>query len=76
MANNRMFLRCDHCQQEVLLAKYYPKLTDGWFLPFDPLAGRDDSWIGLFLGKHSYCPTGRRTMIGNVNFSLRFEEVT
>jgi hypothetical protein len=76
-----MWLRCDHCAEERLLSKYYPKLTDGWFLPV-PFVGalrHPDSaqWVAnmeAFLEKHSFCPTGARTMHGNTAFSLRFEE--
>lgn len=69
MANNRMWLRCDHCNDEYRLAKYYPKLTDGWFT-----APRIFNDLYVFLEKHSFCPTGARTMVGNTAFSLRFEE--
>ncbi len=69
MANNRMYLRCDHCQKSVRLAKYYPTLTDGWFLPV--FAVRQ---LEQFLEDHSYCPVGYPTMIGNVHFSIHCEE--
>jgi hypothetical protein len=71
MANNRMWLRCEHCQDEVLLAKYYPKLTDGWFLP----ELRHEHSVPAFLEQHSYCPGAFPTMYGNTSFTLRFEVV-
>ena len=37
MANNRMWLRCGNCGAEKLLAKYYPTITDGWFLFTGPV---------------------------------------
>jgi len=29
MANNRMWIKCNHCGEHVLLAKYYP--ATGWY---------------------------------------------
>ncbi len=31
MANNRMYLRCPHCGEQFMVAKYYPTITNGWY---------------------------------------------
>lgn len=68
MANNRMWLRCG-CGDEVFVAKYYPTITNGWFI----YPGRIGA-LAAFLEQHSYCPAAVPTMYGNTSFTLRFEE--
>ena len=83
MANNRMRLRCDVCANEFLLAKYYPTITDGWFVPTGwPMsrvsagdcAAEHIERFSKFLEQHSYCDSGLVSMFGNRKFSLVFEE--
>jgi len=80
-----MRLRCTVCNDEFLLAKYYPKLTSGWFVPATtPEAAMKTgiethgdflARLGLFLERHSYCnEAGTVTMYGNTRFDLTFAE--
>lgn len=80
MANNRMSLKCNVCDEAFLLAKYYPTITDGWFVksygqPDDPDAEYATVHaLDAFLQNHSYCDTeGAPSMDGNRQFSLVFE---
>ncbi len=72
MANNRLDLRCDVCQETTRLANYYPTLTNGWYVRGDP-----PEWFAgylAFLEKHSFCDTGGNpSQWGNRRLSLVFE---
>lgn len=65
MANNRMSIRCTVCDETARVAKYYPTITDGWYVsrPVD---------LDEFLSKHSFCSGG--ALHGNTSFDLVFEE--
>lgn len=72
MANNRMCLRCVPCDKTFLLAKYYPTLTNGWFVPDyeNDFVERMDE----FLERHSFCDNNQGDWsFGNRRFDLTFE---
>ena len=48
MANNRMYLRCKHCGESILIAK---RTQSPWYIFYDNLDGRLDE----FFEKHGFC---------------------
>lgn len=89
MANNRMWLRCEVCGEDLAgsFAKYYPTISNGWFVnvaggsPASSDAEQAEALldrvqgIDAFLAKHSYCDTdGVPSLYGNRRIVLAYEE--
>jgi hypothetical protein len=51
MANNRMYIKCVHCNEAIYIAKYYP--IDGFFIDREAQELKDE--LDLFFDKHIQC---------------------
>ena len=75
MANNRMWIKCNHCGDKKTIMKYYPTWFDhpdpdcwGWSWYF---IGEDDGTFDAWPHEHTH---GMITESGPTHFSLEFEE--